>query len=147
LMQPLCVVVKMHTLFDLEKGLPESIIVTEGIIHDKAKMNFFVAIPGITYIFDRGYMDYKEYDRYSKEGIYFVTRLKKNAVMETLSVNAVPSESSVLSDKEIILGTFYTKTQHSLRIIEVMDTTTGEPFCIATTALTLQQRKLPSFID
>jgi hypothetical protein len=58
-------------------------------------MNSFVTIPGVTYIFDRGYLDYKEYDRYPEEGIYFVTRLKKNAVMETLSVNAVPSDSSV----------------------------------------------------
>lgn len=134
--------VKMHTLFDLEKGIPENIIVTEGIIHDKVKMNSFITIPGVTYIFDRGYLDYKEYDRYSKEGIYFVTRLKKNAVMETLSVNAVPSESSVLSDKEVTLGTFYTKMQHPLRVIEVMDTQAGEPFCIATNRFDLTAEEI-----
>lgn len=124
--------VKMHTLFDLTRGLPENIIVTEGIIYDKAKMDSFVSLAGITYIFDRGYLHYKEYDCYPKEGIYFITRLKKNAVMETLSVNAISKESPVLSDKEVILGTTYNKMQCPLRIIEVTDATAGEPFHIAT---------------
>lgn len=52
----------MYTLFDLKQGSPESIIVTEGIVHDKEKMGAFVTTPGITYIFDRGYLEYKEFD-------------------------------------------------------------------------------------
>jgi hypothetical protein len=71
--------IKMHTLFDIINGCPEDIILTEGIIHDKDKLTSFVKNPGTTYIFDRGYLDYKEFDRYSHEGIFFITRLKKNA--------------------------------------------------------------------
>ena len=33
---------------------------------------------GITYVFDRGYVDYKSFDRYCTDGIQFVTRLKEN---------------------------------------------------------------------
>lgn len=134
--------VKMHTLFDPEKGLPESVVVTEGIVHDKEKLNSFVWVPGITYIFDRGYLDYKEYDRYCKEGIYFITRLKKNAVMEIQNVNSVSPGSPVLSDREVILGTFYTKMQHPLRVVEVMDASTGEPFCIATNRFDLTAEEI-----
>lgn len=124
--------VKMHTLYDINCGCPESILVTEGIVHDKEKMNAFVAVSGYTYIFDRGYLEYKEFDRYCKEDIFFVTRLKKNAVMQVLTENRIEECSSILSDKEVILGTFYTKMQHPLRAIEVIDASTGEPFVIAT---------------
>lgn len=54
--------VKMHTLFDLGKGCPENILVTEGIVYDKEKMSFFVTTADVIYIFDRGYLDYKEFD-------------------------------------------------------------------------------------
>jgi len=134
--------VKMHTLFDLQQGSPESIIVTEGIVHDKEKMKAFVTTPGITYIFDRGYLEYKEFDRYCMEGIFFITRLKRNAVMEVRNINAVSGDSPVLSDKEVILGTFYTKMLHPLRVVEVVDSSTGEPFCIATNRFDLTAEEI-----
>ncbi|WP_094545964.1 IS4 family transposase [Petroclostridium xylanilyticum] len=124
--------VKVHTLYDVLLGYPDQIIVTEGIIHDKEKMDSLITKPNITYIFDRGYLDYKEFDRYCKEDIFFITRLKKNAVMELVSINSISQGGPVLSDKEVILGGFYTKMQHSLRVVEVIDSSTGEPFYIAT---------------
>jgi hypothetical protein len=101
--------VKMHTLYDISGGYPEEIHMTEGLIHDKDKMSTFLTVPGVTYLIDRGYLDYREYDRCSKEGIFFITRLKKNAVVETISENAILKDSPVLSDKEVILGGFYTR--------------------------------------
>lgn len=74
--------VKVHTLYDVLLGCPENIVMTEGIIHDKEKMKTFIKEPGITYLFDRAYIDYKEYDRYCKEGIFFISRLKKNAIIK-----------------------------------------------------------------
>jgi hypothetical protein len=124
--------IKVHVLYDILVGYPENIVVTEGIIHDKDKMASFVTKPGITYIFERGYNDYKEYDRYCKEGIFFITRLKRNAVIEIISENTMLKGSSVLCDREVILGGFYTKMQHPLRIVEVTDSSTGESFYIAT---------------
>lgn len=134
--------VKMHTLFDLESGCPESIIVTEGIIHDKEKMKSFINTEGATYIFDRGYLDYKEFDRYCREGMFFITRLKKNVVMKTRCVNAVSPQSPVISDKEVILGTFYTKMQHPLRVIELTDSSTGEPLYLATNRFDLTAEEI-----
>ena len=101
--------VKMHTLIDLVNDCPEKIVVTHGRVHDREKMDLFVTKPGITYIFDRGYTDYEEYDRLSAEDIFFISRLKKNAVMEVVSENQVSKDSNVLSDKEVFLGGFYTR--------------------------------------
>lgn len=70
-------------------------------------MASFITKSGSTYIYDRGYNDYREYDRYCKEGIFFITRLKKNAVIKFISENAVFKGSPVLCDKKVILGGFY----------------------------------------
>jgi len=85
----------------LEKGCPES------IVYDKEKISSFVTTASVTYIFDRGYLDYKEFDQYCREGISFITRLKKNTMMGVRCVNAVSPGSPVISDKKVILGTFY----------------------------------------
>ncbi|MCX7749926.1 MAG: transposase [Clostridia bacterium] len=40
--------------------------------------------PGHTYLFDRGYVNYNVYDQLCDKGIFFITRLKKNAAMVAL---------------------------------------------------------------
>lgn len=134
--------VKMHTLYDISGGYPEEIQVTEGNVHDKGKMSTFLTVPGITYLIDRGYLDYREYDRCSNEGIFFITRLKQNAVAEVISENAILKDCPILSDKEVILGGFYTRMQHSLRAVEVVDSSTGEPFFILTNRFDLTPEEI-----
>lgn len=105
---------------------------TEWIIHDKEKMKTFVTEPGVTYLYDRAYIDYKEHDRYYKDKIFFISRLKKNAIIQVLNENAVAKGSTVLSDREVILGCISTKMQHTVRIIQVIDSSNGELFHIVT---------------
>ena len=124
--------VKIHTLYDALHGCPESIVLTDALTHDKTKMSDFITEPGITYLFDRAYLDYNEYDRYCSDGIYFVTRLKKNALIEVLSERAVPNGGNVLSDKTVILGGGTAKMTNPLRLIEVVDSSNGEIFHIVT---------------
>ncbi|WP_254776949.1 hypothetical protein [Paenibacillus sp. yr247] len=42
-------------------------------------MDALIDEAGATYVFDRGYVDYAAFDRYCDTGIFFVSRLKKNA--------------------------------------------------------------------
>lgn len=134
--------VKMHTLIDLVSGCPEKIVVTEGKVHDRYKMDSFVTSPGITYIFDRGYTDYEEYDRLCMDDIFFISRLKKRALMEAVSESQVLGDSNVLSDKEVFLGGFYTRMKNPVRVIEVMDTSKGEPFSIVTNRFDLSAEEI-----
>lgn len=134
--------VKMHTLYDFESACPENIIVTEGIIHDQEAMDSFITIPGCTYLFDRAYTDYRRFDRYCKGDIYFVTRLKKNAHMKVISENKVEKGSPVLSDREVILGVPYYRMKHSLRTVKVIDSSTNEPFLIATNRFDLTAEEI-----
>lgn len=62
--------------------------------------------------------------------------------MEVRNINIVSRDSCVLSDKEVILGNFYTKRQHSLRVVEVVDSSTGKPFYIATNRFALTAEEI-----
>ena len=124
--------VKIHTLYDITSGCPESILLTDGLTHDKKKMADFIVEPGVTYLFDRAYLDHEEYDSYCENGIFFVTRLKKNAVFKAEKVNPLKEKSVVLSDKTGILGSVNAKMKNLVRVITVTDSSTGEPFNIVT---------------
>ncbi|GHT24862.1 hypothetical protein FACS189430_10570 [Bacteroidia bacterium] len=55
--------------------------------------------------FDKGYVDYAEYERFTKEDVFYVTRLKDNAKYDAGEEYDIPDEadSGVLKDEEIVL--------------------------------------------
>ncbi|WP_144576864.1 transposase, partial [Siminovitchia fortis] len=74
------------------------------------------------YVFDRGYVDYERFDRMTDEGYFFVSRLKKNAVIREVETFAVPEDSTVLSDKMVYIGSTQNRTENVFRLLEVVDT-------------------------
>jgi len=55
------------------------------------------------YVFDKGYNDYKAFKRFSKNQTGFVTRIKDNAVYQTIQINEIDENihSGVLEDQII----------------------------------------------
>jgi hypothetical protein len=133
---------KIHTEYDLLLDCPDKIVVSEGIVHDKKKMDEFVTKSGVTYIFDRAYLDYELYDSYCEKGIFFVTRLKSNAVFEVVEERKVRDGGKVLADKTVILGGGDKRMNHKLRIIQVVDSSNGELFYILTNRFDLTAEEI-----
>ena len=69
---------------------------------------------------DRGYNDYKLFSDWTKLGIFFVTRLKDNAVYYVEEDRGVPCHRNILVDQIIILAD-YDKCPHLLRRVVVWD--------------------------
>lgn len=114
--------IKIHTLFDLESLCPEKIFMTSGKPHDSMLMDVMGFIPEHTYLFDRGYLNYKVFDEMCDNGIFFVTRLKKNAVIEVLEEYKLPEgDHNVLCDCKVLLGqeNGKTKMKNALRLVIV----------------------------
>jgi len=112
--------IKINTLFNGE--FPEKINVVKGGINDRKCINGLFEDRGCIYVFDRGYYDYKWYDKLSEDKIRFVTRGTKNAiVMEERMISSKPYED--IYDTEVILGTTYSKniTSKSYREILTFD--------------------------
>jgi hypothetical protein len=122
--------VKIHTKFDLNKGIPEAFIVTNAIAHDRNKIDDLINEKHCIYVLDKGYADYKRFDKYTKEEKYLINRLKDNAVIEEtreLKVSysdktLLDTGTKILYDKVVKLGSLYTyQTKEEYRAIKIID--------------------------
>ena len=79
---------------------------------------------------DRGYTDYALFARWTKEGVYFVTRQKGNADYTVVGEKAVPENRNILKDQIITFNGYHSKkaTPIALRRIEVWDEENKEAY-------------------
>lgn len=98
--------VKLHLLLDHEGHLPIFAHVTEGKSSDLKVAQTLDFPKGSIVALDRAYVDYALFTRWTRQGIFFVTRLKTNADIVTLQSKAVPNRGNVLSDEIVRLQAF-----------------------------------------
>lgn len=89
---------KLHLLLDHDGLLPCYAHITDGKTADVTVARQLKLPRGSLLVMDRGYTDYRLYERWSAEGVGFVTRLKKNADWWTLEKRPVKKGGKVLSD-------------------------------------------------
>jgi hypothetical protein len=115
--------IKLHLLLDHDGYLPSFAVITEGNVSDVKVARQFHFDPGTIVVDDRGYNDYALFGRWTSEGVYFVTRMKDNALYETIGEAKVPQNRHILKDEMIELRGLKAleKCPHPLRRIEVYD--------------------------
>ena len=116
--------VKLHLrLVFMEKGhsYPDQAILTNANEHDRGQLEVLVDDKDCMYVFDRGYLDYGQFDRMTDEGYFFVSRLRKNAVVRTMEKFELPEESTVLSDEMVVIGTTQNRSENAFRRLQVLD--------------------------
>jgi len=125
--------IKMHLRLSFDgMALPDEVIITPAKTADKKKLDELIVVDlDVLNIFDRGYVDYRLFDEYCKKGIFFVTRLKDNAVVEFIGERPIEENSPIEEDVDVILGTNSRKMEHKLRVITI-DDSVNEPFSIVT---------------
>ena len=125
--------IKLHLgLAFFKEMLPVKSIITEAKKNDRTQMNSLVVNdPDVINVFDRGYVDYKQFDAYCEAGIRFVTRLKENACTKELKAAFSKEDSPIEEDLTVILGKNYTLMKHELRLVVTQDTA-GNPVMILT---------------
>jgi hypothetical protein len=130
--------VKLHLLLDHDGYLPCYAVITEGRRHEVRVARTLTFPPGAILVFDRGYVDYAWFAELTRQGVWFVTRLKDNAVYAVLGTRAIPQRGPVVRDELITLTGVRTaaKCPYPLRIVEVTDPETGDPLVFLTNQLT-----------
>lgn len=116
--------IKLHSriaYWDDEDVYPDKVKVTSAKVNDRIPLEELADEEGVTYVFDRGYVDYAAYDRFCEKKIFFVTRLKNNAVIEPLHTYELPPNSVVSLDEKIVVGTQKKRMKHPLRMIQTVD--------------------------
>ena len=95
--------VKLHLMLDHDGLLPCYGVITDGKQHEVTVTRQWEFAPGTILVFDRGYTDYNWFERLSKQGVYFVTRLKTNAdIIEVEDLN-LPQRKGLVSDQIICM--------------------------------------------
>lgn len=109
--------IKLHSriaYWDEQDIYPDKVIVTPAKVSDRIPLEELADEVSVTYVFDRGYVDYSAYDRFCLNNISFVTRLK---TMRSSSLY----DSSVSLDEKIMVGTLQKRMKHPLRMIQTED--------------------------
>lgn len=129
--------VKLHLVLDHEGYLPEFAHITEGRVHEVKVLKALQFSPGAIVAIDRGGVDYEIFGIWTEEGIYFVTRQKKNAKCRVVKRLPIPERRNILRDDLIKLRGFYSrkKCPYLLRRIVVWDEEKKEKIVLLTNHL------------
>ena len=116
--------VKLHTLLDVRGGIPTSVYVTGGQVHDVNLLDELLLEAGAFYLLDRGYVDFARLYTFTQACAYFVTRAKKNMQFYRRSSSPVERSTGVRCDQIIVLTGVRTAQRYpdSLRRIRYFDT-------------------------
>jgi Transposase DDE domain/Domain of unknown function (DUF4372) len=138
--------IKAHTIIKADENVPYLIRYSEAVRHDHTFLKEVHHLPkGSIITFDKGYVDYAQYEKLTSCSIWYVTRLKDNALYQARIEYEIPdgADSGVLKDEEIVL--FYgekKKDEHKARRIAYWDNENSRLFEFITNNFELTAEKI-----
>ena len=132
--------IKMHTVLDHDGYLPAFINITDAKTHESRVAPNFDFRPGSIVVADRGYCNYTWFKELTNKGIFFVTRLKRNASYRLLERCSIKQKSGVTSDHRIEVSC----KGHPLRLrrIGYHDPNTGKHYKFLTNNFSLSAKTI-----
>lgn len=117
--------IKVHTIINVDETVPRFVWFSHSAAHDHVLLKRLKMDANTIYVFDKGYNDYKVFQKFSDNHTGFVTRIKDNAVYKRLSQNEIEEHihSGVLEDEiiELTVKDNSTTSQLKLRKIRFYD--------------------------
>ena len=93
--------IKLHVEYDLETQIPTFVSLTDGKVSDIEEARKMSFEKGSILVFDRGYVDYCWYNQLNTQGMFFVTRLKKNMKYRVVERWKPNKKAGITSDQII----------------------------------------------
>jgi hypothetical protein len=95
--------IKMHTMINAKEDVPCLVRFSSAATHDHTFLKELNLKKGSFVVFDKGYVDYTQYHKWTLEDVYFVTRQKENAVYKSIEEFDINDHinPSVLKDERI----------------------------------------------
>ena len=137
--------IKAHTIIDSQDNMPCFIRYTEAAKHDHVLLKDVDLPENSVICFDKGYVDYEQYEVFTRKKIWYVTRLKDNALYVAKQEFDIPDDAhaGVLKDEEIEL--LYGKNKvlrHKARRIAFWDDENGRVFEFITNNFDLSSEEI-----
>ncbi len=129
--------VKLHLLLDHDGYLPTYAVLTDGRVHDVKIARKLSFSPGAIVVIDKGYLDYELFAKWTEEEVWFVTRLRKNAVYRVVERRKAPK--GIICDQIIRLTSDHARDRcpHLLRRVKYRDSETGLVYTLVTNNMNL----------
>lgn len=87
--------IKIHTMFDIKKQLPEFIVITNASKHDATQIKKMKFEENGIYVMDRGYFSIKMFKKLNKTGAFFITRTKINTKYRVIRRNRIGGPNKI----------------------------------------------------
>ncbi len=123
--------IKVHTAAWAHEGVPFLAQFSSGATADVKAASDISFPEGSVVVFDKGFNDYQRFNRWSSEGVFWVTRLKQGSSFEVLrqaKVSMYQKIRGVISDQIIWLGNSAKKEKVRCRRVVFKDFKTGKVF-------------------
>ena len=121
--------VKVHTLLNLRRAIPEFILVTDGKYHDSNALDMIQPQPGAIYLMDMAYVDFEALYRIDRNEAFFVTRAMSSQKYEVIGQDTdLDSASGLRADSTIVLTVPKSRKLYpdKLRLVDFYDDQNGE---------------------
>ena len=125
---------KLHLGLDHDGLIPAFASVTVGKGSEMKQARLFKFPKGSVVVFDKGYNDYTWHNLLTEQGIYWVTRIRGNAVYDVIKTHPVRENSGVISDETIRYSskTNIKRGLKPVRKVVYLDTVTGKEYTFIT---------------
>lgn len=121
---------KLHVGLDHGGGIPAFMSVTDGKVHEVTEARKRRLPPGSIVVMDKGYLDYSWYKTLSEQGVFFVTRARKNTRYRVTDRRPVDKAKGLRADQTITLTGQKSQREAlpALRRITAVDVTSGQRY-------------------
>ena len=119
--------IKVHTLVRSDQDVPCFIRLSSAVANDAQYLKELQLSKGSIVVFDRGYTDFKTYNRFSKEGVTWITRMHRLLSYEVMTRYSTKEYATIKTDYHVRLG-YYRSLRVEARLIKFKDPETGKIF-------------------
>lgn len=125
---------KLHVGLDHDGGIPAFMTMTNGKVHDVTEARRLRLPRGSIVVMDKGYLDYSWYRTLTEQGVFFVTRARKNTRYRVAARRAVDKSSGLRADQTIgLTGAKSTREAlPALRRVTYVDPESGQRYTFLT---------------
>ncbi|MEI2694035.1 MAG: IS4 family transposase [Saprospiraceae bacterium] len=129
--------IKVHTLIKADEDVPCVIKMNAAASHDVQFIKNMGLPRGSIITFDKGYVDYQQYDLWTQQGVIWITRMRAGAQFKVIQNNPIDDQqysNGIHLDQHIILGhtTHKNNTRTKARLILYFDSKKNRTFTFIT---------------
>jgi hypothetical protein len=116
--------IKVHAMMDAFSGVTEFVRMTAAKVHDRRFLLQLKLTAESFIVFDKAYNDYNLFAKWSKANVWFVTRMKENAVFHVTKVikdnTRKKNAKGILKEQYITIGYKQEKVAMRLRLRRIV---------------------------